>query len=455
MFELENGRKHFFQWDTGQRLIINDNTVIEAHFCNRTDDCSLICEAYTDGGKRVVDVPNILLQDDWDIRVYAYCGNYTKIEERFEVVKRTRPADYVYTETQVKSWDVMEERVNNTLTSIERLGEELSSAESMRQVAEDERVIAENERVMAEEARADEYNDSMNAWGTSVYTAVNSAKSATAKAETATENANNAITALLAYAIVCDKTGMVVNINDAMSTPIKVGETYFSNVSDFTIHVIGKNFIPYANTDVEEIEYSNSTGTKTKVKGYIVSLPPGKYVASGEYKPNYSSGVHIYCMKIDKDNKILQSSQRIIAGANKLQAEIEIESGERLLIYNGSSASQNLSYSKTQFGKVNLMVSTADVDTTFEEYSGASYDIHIPATIANGVYDWGSGNIKDLDTGTVYTTDAHPITLKYQYNNLWSNGGETHIQYIADTKLYIDNKFNDLQNAIVSLGSNV
>lgn len=111
MFELENGRKHFFQWDTGQRLIINDATVVEAHFCNRTDDCSLTCEVYTDGGKRVVDVPNILLQDNWDIRVYAYCGNYTKVEERYEVVRRSKPADYVYTETETKTYNTLENRI--------------------------------------------------------------------------------------------------------------------------------------------------------------------------------------------------------------------------------------------------------------------------------------------------------------------------------------------------------
>ena len=111
MFELENGRKHFYQWDTGQRLIIDDATVVEAHFCNRTDDCSLTCEVYTDGGKRVVDVPNILLQDNWDIRVYAYCGNYTKVEERYEVVRRSKPADYVYTETETKTYNTLENRI--------------------------------------------------------------------------------------------------------------------------------------------------------------------------------------------------------------------------------------------------------------------------------------------------------------------------------------------------------
>ena len=111
MFVIENGREHFYQWDTGQRLIIEDKTVVEVHFCNRTDECSLVCEVYTDGGKRIADVPNILLQNNWQIRVYAYCGNYTKVEKRFDVIKRSKPADYAYTETEVRTYNALESRI--------------------------------------------------------------------------------------------------------------------------------------------------------------------------------------------------------------------------------------------------------------------------------------------------------------------------------------------------------
>lgn len=111
MFKIENGRLSFYQWDINQRLIIEDASITEVHFCNRTSDCSLICEVYEEGGKRLVDVPNILLQDNWTIRVYAYCANYTKIEEKFIVFSRTKPADYIYTETEVKRYEKFEERL--------------------------------------------------------------------------------------------------------------------------------------------------------------------------------------------------------------------------------------------------------------------------------------------------------------------------------------------------------
>lgn len=111
MIRIYNGREHFFQWDANQKVIINEPTATEAHFCNRTDDCSLVCEIYEEDGLRVANVPNILLQQDWDIRVYIYCSDYTKIEKRFAVNRRSKPADYVYTETETKTYGTLENRI--------------------------------------------------------------------------------------------------------------------------------------------------------------------------------------------------------------------------------------------------------------------------------------------------------------------------------------------------------
>ena len=105
LFKIYDGRSQFYQWDIDRKLIVEDATINEVHFCNRTDECSLICEVYELDGLRVADVPNILLQDNWRINVYAYDTNYTKHSDVFEVVKRSKPADYVYTETEIKNYD--------------------------------------------------------------------------------------------------------------------------------------------------------------------------------------------------------------------------------------------------------------------------------------------------------------------------------------------------------------
>ena len=117
MFKLLNGREHFFQWDLNQTLIIEDPSVTEVHFCNRTDDCSLVCEVYEQDGLRLVNVPNILLQNSWDVRAYAYCDDcYTKQSAKFKVEARTKPADYVYTETEVKTWEQLEQMIEDNLS---------------------------------------------------------------------------------------------------------------------------------------------------------------------------------------------------------------------------------------------------------------------------------------------------------------------------------------------------
>jgi hypothetical protein len=111
MFKIQDGRTKFYQWDIDRKLVIDDESITQVHFCNKTDSCSLVCEAYTENGVRLVNVPNILLQTDWRINVYAYDGNYTKHSAVYYVVARTKPANYVYTETEVLNYAALDERI--------------------------------------------------------------------------------------------------------------------------------------------------------------------------------------------------------------------------------------------------------------------------------------------------------------------------------------------------------
>ena len=71
MFKIYKGGDTFFQWDIGQRLIVEDPEMDKIHFCNKTGECSLVCEVYEEDGLRLVNVPNILLQVPYMIRVYG------------------------------------------------------------------------------------------------------------------------------------------------------------------------------------------------------------------------------------------------------------------------------------------------------------------------------------------------------------------------------------------------
>lgn len=112
MFTIYDGRKEFYQWDLNRKLVVDDKTIEQVHFCNKTDDRSLVCLVYEQDGKNVVNVPNVLLQENWRINVYGYDKDYTKYSEIFNVVPRTKPDNYVYTETEVLNYNTLLDRVN-------------------------------------------------------------------------------------------------------------------------------------------------------------------------------------------------------------------------------------------------------------------------------------------------------------------------------------------------------
>jgi hypothetical protein len=111
MFTLRDGREHFYTWDIDRQVIVKDPSITEVHFCNRTDDCSLVVEVKEEDGLRIANVPNILLQSSFDIRVFGYDGKATMHDKVFKVKARTKPADYVYTETEIKNFEELEKQI--------------------------------------------------------------------------------------------------------------------------------------------------------------------------------------------------------------------------------------------------------------------------------------------------------------------------------------------------------
>ena len=118
MFKIYDGREAFYQWDINQKLIVADDSITEVHFSNRTDNLSLVRDIYNEGDLRVVFVPNVLLQTNWPIKVYAYRKDHTEVSQTFRVIEKAKPQDYVYTPDEVKTW----EELNNRVTALEKSG---------------------------------------------------------------------------------------------------------------------------------------------------------------------------------------------------------------------------------------------------------------------------------------------------------------------------------------------
>lgn len=107
----ENGRKYFYQWEVNQQLIVDEACTI-VHFANGTTEKSLSCEVIEEGegeGKvRLVNVPNILLQTPAELHAYAWDGASVVAHTVFSLVARPKPAEYAYTETDVKQYEMLE-----------------------------------------------------------------------------------------------------------------------------------------------------------------------------------------------------------------------------------------------------------------------------------------------------------------------------------------------------------
>lgn len=108
MFKIVDGREYFYQWDLDRQVAVEDTTITEVHFCNRADDCSLVVEV-KDG---IANVPNVILQKSFNVRVFGYDGKATRYDKVFEVKARSKPSDYVYAEVEIKRYDDLNKRID-------------------------------------------------------------------------------------------------------------------------------------------------------------------------------------------------------------------------------------------------------------------------------------------------------------------------------------------------------
>lgn len=124
-FQVFGERPVLYQWDTGRRVIVLCDCQ-EVHFSNALDGEALVVATYTEDGTLYANIPNILLQAALPLNVYAYvCAGerYTQRATVLEVNPRSKPADYVYTETEVKNYDALAKLIT-------ALGERLTDLES-------------------------------------------------------------------------------------------------------------------------------------------------------------------------------------------------------------------------------------------------------------------------------------------------------------------------------------
>lgn len=114
--ERKHDRTFLWQWDVNMRLQLEGipaDTQIDFELATSEP---LAVKAYEEDGAMYADIPNILLQKHGKLTVYVYltddeCG-FTKLKESFYVARRPKPADYVYTETEVQTFSSLVARMD-------------------------------------------------------------------------------------------------------------------------------------------------------------------------------------------------------------------------------------------------------------------------------------------------------------------------------------------------------
>lgn len=119
MLTLNDGRKELYQWDTGRTATVDIECEV-VHFSNLKYGESLAVEVK----ESEVAIPNKLLMSGEPIYCWAFSkdenGAYTKKEQAIDVIKRAKPSDYVYTETEVIA---VKTAVENALKEAKESGE--------------------------------------------------------------------------------------------------------------------------------------------------------------------------------------------------------------------------------------------------------------------------------------------------------------------------------------------
>lgn len=123
MIKLVGDRVILYQWDLNQRVILlNIKSGIEVHFSDEHNTFEGLCPvvvSYEENGIVYADIPNIFLQKKGILKAYVYVKNedesHTEFHSEFLILPRPKPADYVYTPTEIQSFEKLVKEVKDVI----------------------------------------------------------------------------------------------------------------------------------------------------------------------------------------------------------------------------------------------------------------------------------------------------------------------------------------------------
>ena len=131
---IQDGRAELWQWDTGIRLVM-DEACEAVNISASTFGVTVDVTAAEDGKTWVAAVPDEMLQKPGDLICYAVqstaTGTITAAYRSFRVNRRPKPAGYVATPTEARTWQELNEMLAGKIDApqVAKVGEVLTVEE--------------------------------------------------------------------------------------------------------------------------------------------------------------------------------------------------------------------------------------------------------------------------------------------------------------------------------------
>lgn len=103
-----------YQWDINRQIQIDPSAIegeYEVHCCHKDDSTGLVVTPTITGDVTLVKIPDVLLQRSGFLRVYVVVSGDTVYDQSFYIMARPKPDDYVYTEEELKTWEQLDEQI--------------------------------------------------------------------------------------------------------------------------------------------------------------------------------------------------------------------------------------------------------------------------------------------------------------------------------------------------------
>ena len=264
-----------------------------------------------------------------------------------------------------------------------------------------------------------------------------------------------------------EATGTTIVLTDASENNLKNLVIYGNaslEIENPTVKVIGKNLLENEakSSATEGITITVNDDKSVTVKGTPTSnagmflnsnltLPIGNYVLSGGgtsgsvkliIRITESDGSYTYVVNTGKETRFSVTAENV-----------DLPRAAYIYILEGNEAVDTIIYPMIRLVSIS--------DDTYEPYKFQT--LEVPYTLNEGDYvDYEKGVVYRAETQTetpLTTEEMEAFKALHTYYPTTtitnSEGDEMSVTYYADTKLYLDNKFGEIQNAILSLGANV